>query len=41
MLEPELVAACCAAMGAVTTIPITVKCRLGADETLFRGRSLC
>ena len=29
MLEPELVASCCAAMAAVTSIPITVKCRLG------------
>ena len=36
MLEPELVAACCTAMAAVTTIPITVKCRLGASCELLR-----
>ena len=30
MLEPELVASCCAAMAAATSVPITVKCRLGA-----------
>ena len=33
MLEPELVAACCTAMAAVTSIPVTVKCRLGASHT--------
>jgi len=36
MLEPELVAACCTAMAAVTSVPITVKCRLGAPHTLFK-----
>lgn len=32
MAEPQLVADCCAAMAAVTDIPITVKCRLGVDD---------
>lgn len=30
MLQPENVAACCAAMRAAVAIPITVKCRIGA-----------
>lgn len=30
MLEPQLVADCCAAMAAATHVPITVKCRIGA-----------
>ena len=29
MLRPELVAACCKAMGDAVSTPITVKCRLG------------
>ena len=37
MLEPRLVADCCAAMAAATDVPITVKCRLGAPHAL----SLC
>ncbi|HEY1631346.1 MAG TPA: tRNA dihydrouridine(20/20a) synthase DusA [Rhizomicrobium sp.] len=32
MREPELVAECMAAMRAVTTVPVTVKCRLGVDD---------
>ncbi len=32
MRTPELVADCVAAMKAETTIPVTVKCRLGVDE---------
>ncbi|KAK9829203.1 hypothetical protein WJX72_004471 [[Myrmecia] bisecta] len=32
MLRPELVAACCQAMAEATSIPITVKCRLGVDD---------
>lgn len=34
MLEPQLVADCCAAMAAATHVPITVKCRLGARRQL-------
>jgi len=36
MLEPELVAACCTSMAAVTSVPITVKCRLGAFRLLVK-----
>jgi tRNA-dihydrouridine synthase A len=32
MREPALVAECVAAMRAVTSIPVTVKCRLGVDD---------
>ena len=32
MREPALVADCVAAMAAATSIPVTVKCRLGVDE---------
>jgi tRNA-dihydrouridine synthase A len=32
MKEPALVADCVAAMAAATTVPVTVKCRLGVDE---------
>lgn len=32
MREPELVAACVAAMKSVVNIPVTVKCRIGVDE---------
>ena len=32
MAEPDLVAACVAAMRAAVTIPISVKCRIGIDE---------
>ena len=32
MRRPALVAACVAAMKAATTLPVTVKCRLGVDE---------
>jgi len=32
MLQPELVAECVAAMQAVTSIPVSVKCRLGVDD---------
>lgn len=32
MAEPALVADCCAAMMAVTDLPITVKCRIGIDD---------
>ena len=33
MLEPALVADCVAAMQAVVKIPVTVKCRIGVDDT--------
>jgi tRNA-dihydrouridine synthase A len=32
MAEPELVAACVAAMKRAVTIPVTVKCRIGIDD---------
>ena len=32
MREPALVAECVAAMAAATTVPVTVKCRIGVDE---------
>ncbi|MFY2763456.1 tRNA dihydrouridine(20/20a) synthase DusA [Arenimonas sp. MALMAid1274] len=32
MREPALVAECIAAMAAVSSVPVTVKCRLGVDE---------
>ncbi len=32
MAEPELVAACMAAMRAAVDVPVTVKCRIGIDE---------
>jgi len=32
MAEPALVAECCAAMMAVTDLPVTVKCRIGIDD---------
>ena len=32
MLEPELVAACVAAMGKAVSVPVTVKCRIGVDD---------
>ena len=32
MLEPELVADCVAAMKAVVSVPVTVKCRIGVDD---------
>lgn len=32
MAQPELVADCVAAMKAVTTLPVTVKCRIGIDD---------
>ncbi|KQV27623.1 tRNA-dihydrouridine synthase A [Rhizobium sp. Root1203] len=32
MLTPETVAACIAALKAVSTVPVTVKCRIGVDE---------
>jgi tRNA-dihydrouridine synthase A len=32
MLTPETVASCIAAMKAVTSLPVTVKCRIGVDE---------
>jgi tRNA-dihydrouridine synthase A len=32
MLDPELVAACVAAMTEAVTIPVTVKCRIGVDD---------
>ncbi len=32
MREPETVAACIAAMKAVSPVPVTVKCRIGVDE---------
>ncbi|MGH6992814.1 MAG: tRNA dihydrouridine(20/20a) synthase DusA, partial [Caulobacteraceae bacterium] len=45
MREPERVAECLAAMGAMAAIPVTVKCRLGVDdqdpaESLFRFADL-
>lgn len=40
MLEPQLVADCCAAMAAATNIPITVKCRIGADRRQMAGIEL-
>jgi tRNA-dihydrouridine synthase A len=33
MREPELVAACVAAMRAATSLPVTVKCRIGVDDS--------
>jgi tRNA-dihydrouridine synthase A len=46
MREPELVAACVAAMRAAVAIPVTVKCRIGVDdqdpgESLRRLIALC
>ncbi|MBV6650069.1 MAG: tRNA dihydrouridine(20/20a) synthase DusA, partial [Hoeflea sp.] len=32
MREPDLVARCVAAMKAVSSVPVTVKCRIGVDE---------
>jgi tRNA-dihydrouridine synthase A len=32
MAEPEIVAACVAAMAAVVSVPVTVKCRIGIDD---------
>ena len=32
MQEPELVAACVAAMGKAVSVPVTVKCRIGVDN---------
>jgi tRNA-dihydrouridine synthase A len=32
MREPQLVAECMAAMGAVVSVPVTVKCRIGVDD---------
>ncbi|MGZ8216052.1 tRNA dihydrouridine(20/20a) synthase DusA [Methylomagnum sp.] len=32
MAEPDLVAECVAAMGAVVSVPVTVKCRIGVDD---------
>ena len=32
MREPQLVADCVAAMGAVVDVPVTVKCRIGVDD---------
>lgn len=32
MTEPDLVAQCMAAMAAATSIPVTVKCRIGVDD---------
>ncbi|WP_281968342.1 tRNA dihydrouridine(20/20a) synthase DusA [Roseovarius nanhaiticus] len=32
MKSPDLVAECCAAMRAVTDLPVTVKCRIGVDD---------
>jgi tRNA-dihydrouridine synthase len=32
MLDPELVRDCCAAIQAASSVPVTVKCRLGVDE---------
>jgi tRNA-dihydrouridine synthase A len=32
MLQPDLVAACVAAMKAAVSVPVTVKCRIGIDE---------
>jgi tRNA-dihydrouridine synthase A len=46
MREPELVAACMAAMGEAVEVPVTVKCRIGVDDqdpqaSLFRLVDLC
>ena len=46
MVEPDLVAECMAAMMAVVSIPVTVKCRIGIDdqdphEALFRLVEAC
>jgi tRNA-dihydrouridine synthase A len=46
MQEPELVAECMAAMGAVVSVPVTVKCRIGVDDqdpeqALFQLVDLC
>jgi tRNA-dihydrouridine synthase A len=46
MQEPELVAACMAAMGAAVRVPVTVKCRIGVDdqdpeEALFTLVDVC
>ncbi len=46
MREPELVAECVAAMRAVVSIPVTVKCRIGVDDqdpeqSLFTLVDLC
>lgn len=46
MREPELVAECMAAIGAVVRVPATVKCRIGVDdqdpeESLFTLVDLC
>ncbi len=46
MREPELVAACMAAMKAAVAVPVTVKCRIGvddqsADEGLFALVAAC
>ena len=38
MREPELVAACVAAMVEAVDVPVTVKCRLGVDEDHEYGR---
>jgi tRNA-dihydrouridine synthase A len=32
MADPDLVAACVAAMGAAASVPVTVKCRIGIDD---------
>lgn len=45
MLQPELVAACCAAMQQAASVPVTVKCRIGL-HTLYHpeyagGRTAC
>ena len=32
MKSPDLVADCCAAMGAAVDVPVTVKCRIGVDD---------
>jgi tRNA-dihydrouridine synthase len=32
MMQPELVRDCCAAMISTVSVPVTVKCRLGADD---------
>ena len=37
MAEPELVAACAAAMSAQVKIPVTVKCRIGIDDQDSEG----
>ncbi len=46
MREPELVAACMAAMGSAVRVPVTVKCRIGVDDqdpeaSLFGLVDLC